>query len=676
MLSYEKVDALIGWLRTFDPSSLNEDDVEANFVFPLFEYLGYPNLCRRGKYPVYDYQPGKSKVGRKPEIDQIYFSVSERNEQGRDTSLVLVEAKHPQVHDLEEAISQARYYGNLLAPIFLVITNGSHLIVLKRQRYRGEEVVFDDFTQTLLDRTRALEIYRQLQFELVKQLKEEGTDTLAHALYTELISASQRYPDLQAQLARGDFEPSTSQENKRLTVIKPTVAITCELPIAFTEGSCFIEFSNIMLRGLTCHLSHSEILEYLLIGLGTSLEWKTRRFLEMTQQGSFKAHLGKTTVILSEREARELCDVIDEVGQRYKDSMVESANILEIWDFSTITFEGKKGCHLLSVERWLWDLMKEFSYEFDFQMGNSEWHIFDSRLEVIRLTHRDNPDYYAALWPIIKANFIANSTTVDIIYNDCITELTEFDKNEVDGNTLFGNVGPRGFWTASYTHTWIVQKFIPKVLTYYLGSFTHFQDIKKQMFDNLSPRVQDLLRKGTQLTTEQMNILRREAVDDGRHNRYVPLPDITEPKQLDYYVGMIQSLFHSYGVRNIPASILRPYYTAFANLAWHVDSSTIKLDYIQAKLGFIQRSQGKRGDFENFDDILHCLEEQVIRILEAGFEDSQNADYLSRVFSAIVRDGVFRLPQSELNSTKQALRPLWERCRFETYFIEPLRLGY
>jgi hypothetical protein len=183
MLSYEQVDAFIGWLSTIDPNSLSEDDVETNFVFPLFGFLGYPNTCRRGKYPVNDYQPGKGKGGREPEIDQIYFSVSKRKEQGPDTSLVLVEAKKPQVHDLGEAIRQAKYYGYHLTPIFLVITNGRQLIILKRQRFRGEEVVFDDSVQALLDRTRVLEIYQQLQFELVKQLKKEGTDTLAHALF-------------------------------------------------------------------------------------------------------------------------------------------------------------------------------------------------------------------------------------------------------------------------------------------------------------------------------------------------------------------------------------------------------------------------------------------------------------------------------------------------------------
>jgi hypothetical protein len=35
MSSYEKVDALIGWIRTFDPSFLSEDDVEENIQFTI-----------------------------------------------------------------------------------------------------------------------------------------------------------------------------------------------------------------------------------------------------------------------------------------------------------------------------------------------------------------------------------------------------------------------------------------------------------------------------------------------------------------------------------------------------------------------------------------------------------------------------------------------------------------
>src|SRR5258705_12886687 len=112
MVNQAPLEELINWIDTFDSSLLqNEDDVETKFILPFFRYLGYPDEDRRGKYPVNDYQPG-SRRGRKPEIDQIYFSVSEANEQNADTALVLVEAKEPQEHNLAEAIKQAKFYGS------------------------------------------------------------------------------------------------------------------------------------------------------------------------------------------------------------------------------------------------------------------------------------------------------------------------------------------------------------------------------------------------------------------------------------------------------------------------------------------------------------------------------------------------------------------------------------
>ena len=82
MSSYQQVDAIIAWLKTFDLSFLNEDDFEKNFVLPFFEYFEYPNECRRGKYSIINYQPEKGKRGRKQEIDQIYFSEVEKDKQG------------------------------------------------------------------------------------------------------------------------------------------------------------------------------------------------------------------------------------------------------------------------------------------------------------------------------------------------------------------------------------------------------------------------------------------------------------------------------------------------------------------------------------------------------------------------------------------------------------------
>jgi hypothetical protein len=688
MSRHDQINLLVEWLSTFDPNHLkNEDDVETKFVLPFLRYLGYTDTYRKGKFPIDDYQPGKGRRGRKPEIDQIYFSVDEDDKQGADTSLLLVEAKEPQERNLEEAIKQAKYYGNHLAPLFLVITNGYHLIILKRHHYRGEEVVFDNPTHMLLDRTMAEELYKQLQFDLIKQLKERGIDTLTHDLYTKLMNASHRYPDLHAQLTKGDFEPSIVQEKRRLTVIKPTVAIKCDLPVVFEEGSCTIEFSNIMLRGLTCHLSHNEILSTLFVGMGTSPDWKTRCFLDR-EKDVFKIFLGNTTVILSEREAYELCEVVDEVCQKYKDLMIEATNILETWNFTPVTIDNTQGFHLISVKRWLWNLMIQFTSEFDYDKGNSAWHIFDSKSSMIRVSPKSISDDHVIILSKAKTTYFPSSLSnddIDLVYTDSITYLSLYD--DASREYVYEDVGPQGVWTAKYTREWMLQKFIPTVLSYYLGPQSSTDKEDRKIVEKLPPDILSYYKKRNRkaMTVEQISSIMQEAVDDCFYEQKTPLAEANNPKDFELYINEIQALFYHYFVKNIPTSILRPYYRELAKVARYVDSTTINTGYIREKLQSVQNRRKRRGTYyeesENkelltYNSILDYLDQQVIQVYETNFEDHKIVDLLSRVFGTLVEEGVFNIPQSQINAAKQALLPIWNLCHFEMRFIEPIVLGY
>jgi Type I restriction enzyme R protein N terminus (HSDR_N) len=238
--SNEDVERLMAWASTIDLSSLrNEDDVETKIILPFFKLLGYPETHRRGKFPIDDYQ--SRRAGRKSEADQVYFSTADQDEQNADTALLLIEAKKTLVHSLEGAIGQAKYYGNILKSPFLVITNGRQIIVLKRHQHHNEEVIAEIAIDKLRDQATANTIYDQLQFETVKKLKEQLVDPLKHAQYVELMQILDRHPDIQEHLAKGDFEPSSVRDGRLLRVVKPRVAITCELPIAFAEGNCTIE---------------------------------------------------------------------------------------------------------------------------------------------------------------------------------------------------------------------------------------------------------------------------------------------------------------------------------------------------------------------------------------------------------------------------------------------------
>lgn len=301
-----QIEALLNWVRSFDFAQLqNEDDVETKFVIKLLAYLGYTDQHRRGKYPLKTYNPGKQ--GRKPEIDNIYFTTTEIEEQNSDTSLLLVEAKEPSKVNLEEDIAQAEFYGDKLKILFHVLTNGHQLKVFKRHRHRSDECIFDIPTCELQNQATLTRFYRLLHFDEVKRLKELAVNDLTHDLYVEASQTLHRHPDLLAQIAKGDFNPYIVLEGGRIIISKPKVAVDCQLPLVYRKGSCQIEFSNIMLRGLTCQLRHEDVVRDLLIGLHTPPDWEARCFIKKTANGTFQASLGQTTVLLSEEETDELC---------------------------------------------------------------------------------------------------------------------------------------------------------------------------------------------------------------------------------------------------------------------------------------------------------------------------------------------------------------------------------
>ncbi len=55
-----RFDHFFAWIQTLDPYSFqNEAEVESKFVVPLFQYLGYPEGCRRPQYSLKMYEPGR-----------------------------------------------------------------------------------------------------------------------------------------------------------------------------------------------------------------------------------------------------------------------------------------------------------------------------------------------------------------------------------------------------------------------------------------------------------------------------------------------------------------------------------------------------------------------------------------------------------------------------------------
>ncbi|MBH8552359.1 type I restriction enzyme HsdR N-terminal domain-containing protein [Nostocaceae cyanobacterium CENA357] len=641
----EQIQQFTKWIQTFDNRILkSEYDVEQKFIMPMFKYLGYPDKYRCNKHPLKIYDPVKQE--KKLEITQFYFATDNITKQNADTCLIIVICLDPQATNFQGAIEQAKFYDNYLNPLFFIITNGYKVNVFRRITYHQEELVIDINADLLINNEIASKFYNQLSFSFVKNIDKKTANILAHSRFSITGKALVYHPELQDILAKANFEPSTKREINRLTVVRPKVLIECNLPKAFEEGNCQIQFSSITLRSLKISLNHQCILGSLITGLQTQASWGCRSFFKQLDKSNFEVYLGQTTVVLSDVETTDLCFCIDTVCQEYKNSIVEFENYLETWDFEFVEFSGVRGFILLSVNSKLWELMQRFANEFNYAQGKSEWHIFHQENISIRIG-RGIYDH-AYILPQINPKFsLLPHELINIVYeiNNAHSQFSE--REEITSWPQC--IGTRGIWTAKYTQQWLLSKYIPKVFEYYSQKFKLSE---AELLQNIANYQSDR----------------------------TPLKDISDIKELIPYLQDIQSWLNMY-IENIAALILRSYYRAFTNLVRNTDSSLVGIDYILGNLHRINWENTPDELFSNsrdwknwnFKDAMQCLNQQVARINNCEYENSFKADLMTRIFVWIIENGKIRFSQAQLNAAKQALLPLWELSRFETRHVYPHR---
>lgn len=656
MSNHQQINLLVNWIQDFDPTCLrNEDDVETKFVLQLFKLLGYLDEYRRGKYPLTMYNP--STRGRKLEIDYVYFSTNEDNKQQADTCLIIVEAKKPG-ENLDQALQQALLYGSYLEPILYVMTNGTQIKVVKRKRFRGQEIVFDDIVNLLGKREIAEKFYRQLNFNTVKNLNENIANVLSHEQYVLLDESLRRHPDIREILDKGDFTPEVKQEPRKLTVVKPKVAISCTLPRSFNEGSCQIEFSSVTLRGLTLKVNHSEIIGNLITGLNTKPEWTARRFIKSTTNETYGVSFGNASFILSSKEASELCDCIDEVFSVYKNLILEDEQVLECRDFDYVPIKARQawGFRLFSVKKRLWELM--YSFANHFFREEVDWDFFYSNRRALDIRYGMNN--CALVQP--QASYLS-SDYLDLIYQ--IPEKFVLDDIERSENTTSwrDGVGTEGLWTVKYTKQWLLNTFIPKTINFFKQNHKRLLDAQCKYYVSLLEKVD---------ISDYDDYSYEWDIDEDVDDR-VPLQEANNLKYLVPYVEDIQSWLYDHRY-NISAFLLRSYYKVFTELSKKSNSTSVDLNYIAENIGAIERKiKGERieGTEWTGQRVLNSLQYHVERIDAVEFEEAEVADLMSRTFIAILKDWDVHCSQADLNIAKQALFPLWKESRFEERYVLP-----
>ncbi len=415
-------------------------------------------------------------------------------------------------------------------------------------------------------------------------------------------------------------------------------------------------------------------------GLDTPPQWEARRFLRKTADGIFEAQLGQTTVILSEQEAGDLCICVDDVCYAYKASLVSTEEALQTWDYLPVSLREFQfhGFHILTVQRWLWDLILRFAREFDIFEGTSSWHIFDAghdRLRVLLNREIDKGyDENVLIYPSYGSSGRPQSS-VDLLY--CIEEDRYLAHEEERDHLSWKQVvGPNGIWTAQHTEQWLINQLIPKVLARYSLRSWLLQHSRRT-------------RRPPYWTIHWSG------------DRDVPLAQVTLPAQLAPYLHQIQGWFHIYGDCQVAASHLRPYYTALTDVVRHIDPSQLGPQYFGYISGYVfgaarransaqiqvaeeqeypafkeeeageddLRGEEDRSPTQKMNEIIQGLDEHVRRIYLVEHEGSDVADFVSSALIALLEHGTFHCGQEHLNAAREALLPLLDLSRFEERYV-------
>jgi len=192
--STQTIQASSFWEGIGSGSFANEATVETRLVYPLLEVLGYGHKDIHSKFPV------KFHEGRKGRPNEADFAVFDGHEHNRDTSLVVVEVKHPD-EELGSGQEQAESYAMWLrAPVY-ILTNGGELSVWQIQ---------SSFESTELLRTSIAQLKERRGY-LENLLSKDAVVRYCSSLRLKSLAwhSSDLSPYEQAELERIAHAPAT-----------------------------------------------------------------------------------------------------------------------------------------------------------------------------------------------------------------------------------------------------------------------------------------------------------------------------------------------------------------------------------------------------------------------------------------------------------------------------------
>jgi len=287
-----------------------------------------------------------------------------------------------------------------------------------------------------------------LNIEVIRKQLNEGQITLEE--YVDRIN------NYVSDFGVEDYK-SFSADRKFLRYKNKTVILEGYLPtVGENRGSCLFTFNSFYIRGTNISLNHKEIFSELYPGNNTPLEFDLRRYIvAKLDEDNFIIQLGNSRFNLNYEEVSNLCSVIDKFINEYVSALKELEEIIDCKDFHPNYYDSSN-YHLLKVNMSLWSKILEFSRVYDYENGNTKWHIFDaSGNNMLKIYIKDDTEIYNRGYKCIIHSFIEDhyswtpSDNVWLLWTDM---------------SMTKEYGTKDYWTVDYTYNWLIKELIPEVI--------------------------------------------------------------------------------------------------------------------------------------------------------------------------------------------------------------------
>ncbi|KAA0948703.1 hypothetical protein FQ087_17070 [Sporosarcina sp. ANT_H38] len=223
------------------------------------------------------------------------------------------------------------------------------------------------------------------------------------------------------------------------------------------KGSCLITFKNLRLRDCMISLSHEQIMTKLFDGAETNLKDNLRSFLlslKEEEANTYFVDLGNVRMPLEEDGVIQLLEIIDDFHEIY------IKKYLEIYfKFSWNKFDKVNNLRhelkLCEINKSLWFEIIEFCRKFDYEKGDSKWHIFESSGNMIKVYDKMTGDFKSFILPRIEETSIISTTEeyVSLVWTD-----------EFFWSKRIDDFGKTKYWSPSFTYDWIIEQLIPQAI--------------------------------------------------------------------------------------------------------------------------------------------------------------------------------------------------------------------